>query len=85
MSTNFYFIGHRGDDDPKFHIGKRSAGKGHLEFTWGMESHLLLQFEKNKSKVIEDEYGMTYTYSEFKEELDECVIRRYDLIGKNFC
>lgn len=25
MGTNFYLRGHRGDDDPKFHIGKRSA------------------------------------------------------------
>lgn len=25
MGTNFYLKGHRGDDDPKYHIGKRSA------------------------------------------------------------
>ncbi len=25
MGTNFYVKGHRGNDDPKFHIGKRSA------------------------------------------------------------
>ena len=25
MGTNFYFRGHRDDDNPEFHIGKRSA------------------------------------------------------------
>ena len=25
MGTNFYVVGHRGDDDPRYHIGKRSA------------------------------------------------------------
>lgn len=25
MGTNFYLKGHRGDNDPQFHIGKRSA------------------------------------------------------------
>lgn len=43
MGTNFYVAGHRGDDDPTFHIGKRSAAGA---YCWDCGKTLCLGGEK---------------------------------------
>lgn len=69
MSTNFYAIGHRHDDAPEYHVGKRTSG----EFLQAMPDdrfrELCIQIEKHCETCscdegtmrFEDEYGTKLT------------------------
>jgi hypothetical protein len=53
-------------------------------FSWAMSPEVMCNLPVD-GKVIEDEYGDTYTLMEFQRVLEECPIRYYDSIDSWFC
>lgn len=51
-------------------------------FSWAIDPPILL--ESKRYKKVKDEYGKAYTVKEFEEVLEECPIRFYDNIGRDF-
>ncbi len=97
MSTNYYWhIPHRVqtmangekiettpcDLDPRWHIGKLSAGT----FTWAQAPHDVLTAcrERGCLLAVVDEYGDEMTGDDFADMLAGCL-NKLDMIGEAFC
>ena len=73
------------DMNPKVHIGKTSAGGGHVKFIWCQDPIKVLEICENSKEefIISDEYGCDYTGREFEEKVSSCVWLQH-MIGKEF-
>lgn len=67
--------------EPKRKTGVRTCSS----FTWALPPHKLERVRgKGKQPRIVDEYAKGYSWDEFQSVLQECPIRYYDMIGKEF-
>lgn len=57
---------------------KKTGVSSCSSFSWAIDPKTL------KSYIIKDEYGRRFTRAEFFQMLEECPIRFYDMIGKEF-
>jgi hypothetical protein len=85
VSTNYYVRGHRYDDDPAVHIGKRYArGGGATGFIWAMDPRLLTSDGVGPRVIshcescrceglIEDEYGTALSLDDMRAVIASCV------------
>ena len=97
MGTNYYYTGPILDtshcEDGKLHIGKQSAGWAfifHSQEVEGRPLRIVVNFKLllgSHGALIEDEYGVACSYSEFWEMVERTKDRRqqFDYVSEGYC